>query len=134
MPRASMVAYAPATDLGALVLHLSRLAGHTGNLLANPAAALAVSEPDGGRGDPQILRRVSLEGYARPVQGDHVEHAALREIYLGRLPRARPRFEFPDFVLFRFVPVRGHYVGGFGRAREFEAEALWARARRDAGG
>ena len=113
-PLASMVAYAPEPGLGGLVIFVSQLAAHTRHLLAEPACSLAVTRPDTGTGDPQLLPRISLQGRAEPVDDDAI--AAARSLYLARFPDAAPRFELADFVLFRFVPVEGRYVGGFARA------------------
>lgn len=128
-PHASMVAYAACPDLDALLMHLSRLARHTRNLLRDPAASLVISEPDRGGEDPQTLRRVSLQGRAHAVHAGDAAYREQRAAYLARLPRAAPRFDFPDFVLFRFEPSGGHYVAGFGRALDLDAAALRAAAR-----
>jgi putative heme iron utilization protein len=121
-PFVSMVAYAPEPDLGGVLLHLSRLAAHTGQLLANPAASLLIAESDDGRDDVQTLARITLVGTAVPLQ--EAERAAGRELYLARLPAAAQLFELPDFVLFRFVPSEARYVGGFARAYTLTAEHL----------
>jgi hypothetical protein len=33
-------------------------------------------------------------------------------------------FDFPDFVLFRFVPAEARYIGGFARAYTLTVEQL----------
>ena len=128
-PHASMVAYAASRDLDAFLMHLSRLARHTRNLLRNPAASLVISEPDRGGDDPQTLRRLTLHGHARAVPAGDAAYRELRAAYLVHLPRAAPRFDFPDFALFRFEPSSGLYVAGFGRALSLDAAALHAAAR-----
>src|SRR4051794_41255469 len=65
-PFVSMVAYAAEPDFGGLLLHLSRLAAHTRQLLANPQASLLISEHDDERDDPQTLARITLAGGAPP--------------------------------------------------------------------
>ena len=75
-PFVSMVAYAAEPDFGGFLLHLSQLAPHTGALLADPRAALLVSEPDDGRADVQTLTRVTLVGSAAPLEpGAQLFHA-----------------------------------------------------------
>jgi putative heme iron utilization protein len=118
-PCGSMAAYALAPDGSGLLLHLSHLAEHTRNLLERPHASLTVSTPDNGRGDPQLLARLSLSGQALPVARESTAYGPAREAYLTRLPDAAPLFEFPDFRLFCLNPETARYVGGFGRADSF---------------
>ena len=47
MPAVSMVAYAPEPGFAGMLLHLSRLAAHTADLLAAPEAALLLAWRDG---------------------------------------------------------------------------------------
>ena len=115
-PFVSMVAYAAEPDFGGFLLHLSRLAPHTGALLADPRASLLVCEPDDGRADVQTLARVTLIGTAAPLDPAGEAYAAAQALYLARLPAAEMLFAFPDFALFRFVPSEARYVGGFARA------------------
>jgi putative heme iron utilization protein len=117
-----MVAYAAEPGFGGFLLHLSRLAAHTGHLLADPSAALLICEADDGRDDVQTLARLTLAGAAAPL--DEAECAAGRERYLARLPAAAQLFELPDFALFRFVPREARYVGGFARAFSLTPEHL----------
>jgi putative heme iron utilization protein len=115
-PFASMVAYAAEPDFGGFLLHLSRLAAHTKQLLAAPQSSLLICEPDDGRDDVQTLARITLVGAATPIAIQSAAYAAARSCYLARLPAAAQLFDFPDFVLFRFVPNQARYIGGFGRA------------------
>lgn len=126
VPEASMVAYAFADDLSALYLHLSTLASHTRALLEHPYGALAVSEPDDGRADPQTLARVSLKGNVTEVPADDAEFDAAKARYLARLPEAEMRFGFGDFVLLRFVPEKVRFVVGFAQAFSFKGLDLAA--------
>jgi putative heme iron utilization protein len=121
-PFVSMVACAPEPDFGGLLLHLSRLAAHTGQLLANPASSLLICEADDGRDDVQTRARITLVGTAAPLA--EAERAAGRELYLARLPAAAQLFELPDFMLFRFVPSEARYIGGFARAFSLTADHL----------
>ncbi len=122
-PAASMVAYTLDRERGELLFHLSRLSAHTRAILDRPAISLVVSEPDCAIADPQQLARVSLEGDITPIRRDSDDEARARTIYLDHLPLAEPRFDFGDFQLFRFLPVKGRYIGGFGRAASFS----WSR-------
>ena len=125
-PFVSMVAYAIEPDFAGLLLHLSRLAAHTRQLLADPRASLLICEGDDGRDDLQTLARITLAGSAAPVAAD--DAPAARERYLARLPAAAPLFDFPDFLLFRFAPSEARYIGGFARAFTLTVEQLRAAA------
>lgn len=123
-PQASMVAYAYDAADHSLLLHLSRLADHTRNLLASPHASLVVSAPDDGEGDPQTLARVSLHGRCVALDKTGPGYAAARAAYTQRLPEAERLFEFGDFVLFRLLPQGARYIGGFARAHSLGREDL----------
>jgi putative heme iron utilization protein len=121
-PFVSMVGYASEPDFGGFLLHLSRLAPHTGQLLADVRASLLICQPDDGRDDIQTLARITLVGTVAPVA--EAELATARDLYLARLPAAAPLFEFPDFALFRLVPDEARYIGGFARIFTLTAEHL----------
>ena len=128
-PLASMIAYAAGPALSYLLFFVSGLAAHTGNLLADPRASLAVGEPDRGEGDPQTLPRVSLSGRVAPIERDDPGFEEAWGRYVGRFPDAEPRLALADFVLFRFTVDDVRYVGGFARAARLSAEQLQDGAR-----
>lgn len=128
-PLASMIAYATGPALAHLLFFVSGLAAHTGNLLADPRASLAVGEPDRGEGDPQTLPRVSLSGRAVPIERDDPGFAEAWGRYVARFPDAEPRLALADFVLFRFTFDDVRYVGGFARAARLSAAELQGGAR-----
>lgn len=125
-PFASMVAYATEPDFSGFLLHLSRLAPHTRNLLADPQASLVIGEPDTGQGDPQTLARVSIQGKVVELPRGSSDYRAGRVLYLDHLPCAEPLFGFDDFTLFRLAPHEARYVGGFARAHTLSREQLLA--------
>lgn len=127
-PFASLAAYAPEPDLAGFILHLSRLAPHTQNLLSDPRASLAICEPDTAGGDPHTLARLSVQGVVEVVTPETAEYASARDLYLQRLPETERLFSFGDFVLFRLVPKEARYVGGFARAFSLSAAELRAAA------
>lgn len=116
-PLASMVAFALDRPATGLLLHLSTLAVHTRNLQASPCASLVVSESDPGDGDPQELARLTLSGPVARIAPDAPNYGEARAAYVARFPAAEARFSFGDFGLYRLVPDRVAYVGGFARAR-----------------
>lgn len=123
-PFVSFVAYAPEPGLGGFLLHLSRLAAHTRQLLADPRASLMVAEPDDRRDDVQTLARITLVGIAAPILPDAPDYAEARARYLWHLPAAAMLFDFADFSLFRLTPESARYVGGFARALTLTPEHL----------
>lgn len=123
-PAAAMTSYALSAEGDALFVHLSQMALHTRALLAEPAAALVVSAPDTGEGDPQELSRLSLAGAALALVPGTPEFEAGRAAFAGRFPGAEERFALADFVLFRFEPSEARWVGGFGRALRMSGAQL----------
>ena len=121
IPLASQVAFAAAPAQGLLLMHLSDLAQHTHNLLAQPAVSLVLGERDLGIGDPQTLARVTFSGPTRRIAPDELDYPALKCIYLERFPDAQTRFEFADFNLYAVRPTQGHYIGGFANAHRLDA-------------
>lgn len=124
LPLASSVAYVLAPEGRGFLLHLSRLAEHTRNLLQRPDASLVIGAPDPGEGDPQILPRCSIQGWAVPLQPDSPAYRGARAAYVARLPDSEQRFGFSDFGLFLLQPARGQFVGGFARAFALDAAAV----------
>lgn len=131
-PAAAMTSYALAPDGSALYVHLSQMALHTRALLSEPRAALVVSAPDTGEGDPQTLPRLSLAGVALALVPGTPDYEAGRAAYVRRFPAAVERFALADFVLFRFEPAEARWVGGFARALRMTGAQL-AEAVRAAG-
>jgi putative heme iron utilization protein len=125
-----MVAYAAEPDFGGMLLHLSRLAAHTRQLLASPQSSLLICEPDDGRDDVQTLARITLAGVAAPIATASAGYATARACYLARLPAAAELFDFPDFALFRFVPSEARYIGSFARIYTLTPEQLRKAAER----
>jgi heme iron utilization protein len=123
-PAAAFVAYVTEPGFNGFLLHISRLAEHTRNLLQRPALALAISEPDTGRGDPQLLARITIQGSVAVIPRGTPDYLASRERYLAKLPDAEQLFGFEDFVLMRLHPQEARYVGGFARAFHLTAEQL----------
>lgn len=128
-PFASMVAYVPEVDFSGFLLHLSRLAPHTRNLMADPRASLVISESDTGGDDPQTLARVSIQGTVVELTRGSSDYTDARERYLERLPEAEQLFGFGDFMLFRLLPLDARYTGGFARAYTLSRAQLEAAAR-----
>ena len=113
-PYGSLVTVAFDLDLSPILL-LSGLADHTRNLMTAPACSLLLDGTD-GHPNPQTGPRVTLCGRA-----ERVDEPRLRARFLVRHPGAALYADFGDFSLWRIIPTRTHFVGGFGRAVWFDA-------------
>lgn len=107
-PFASLVTIATDSD-GTPLMLLSRLSGHTRNLLADPRCSLLFSR--GGKGDPLAHPRLTVVGCAAQT-----EEPRARERFLARHPKAKLYADFPDFGFFALDPSAGHLNGGFAKA------------------
>jgi len=116
-PFVSMVPYALEPSLGCVVIHVSSLAVHTGNLQARSDVSLLVMQPE-VQGEPvHALPRVTLDGVARTLQAATPAWEVCRKAYVERFPEARFMTELGDF---RFVAIKlkgARQVAGFGAAR-----------------
>jgi putative heme iron utilization protein len=122
-PFVSMVPYAVARD-GSFVLHVSRLAAHTRDMLDKPDVSLLITESEASGKMPQALARVMVQGGAQMLDRDSEKSAVAREVYLSRFPDAAPLFEFSDFNMFIIEPVSARVVAGFGQAVTITGEEL----------
>lgn len=129
VPLASQVAFTCEPDLDTCLLHLSGLAMHTRNLIANPNVSLSISADDDGREDPQTLPRISLQGEVTPIARNAPDWFEAQQRYLARFPAAAITFGFADFTLFRMQISSARYVGGFADAHTFTAAALHAASK-----
>jgi putative heme iron utilization protein len=120
-PFVSMVTYAAARD-GSLILHVSRLAAHTQDMLDNPEVSLLITESAASGKMPQALARVTVQGRAEMLDRESEKHTDAREIYLSRFPDAAPLFEFLDFSIFVIEPVSARVIAGFGQAVTITAD------------
>jgi putative heme iron utilization protein len=115
VPFVSMVPYAVAKD-GSFILHVSRLAAHTRDMVDNPEVSLLITESEGSGKAPQALARVTVQGRAEMLDRDSEKNTDAREVYLSRFPDAAPLFEFSDFNIFIIKPISARVIAGFGQA------------------
>ena len=115
-PCVSMVPFALADDGHGLIVHVSRLAAHTENMMHSPQVSLLVMESEGPDKLPQSLARVTVQGLARALADSDDQYGPARDAYLLRFPDAAGLFEFPDFSLFLIEVTRVRVVGGFAQA------------------
>lgn len=110
-----MVTYAVASD-GSFILHVSRLATHTRDMLDHPEVSLLITESEGSGKMPQALARVTVQGRAKMLERDSQKHIDARAVYLLRFPDAAPLFEFSDFNIVIIKPISARVIAGFGQA------------------
>jgi hypothetical protein len=115
-PYVSMVLYTPAADLSGFLIHISRLAHHTQNILGDPRVSLMIVAAEHDGQDPQTLPRVSIQGAAEEIPAASREFTQATEAYLARFPAATTYLELADFSFFSIRPQSIRLVAGFGRA------------------
>jgi heme iron utilization protein len=112
-----------ATDIdGAPVMLVSRLSGHTTNLLGDPRCSLLFART--GKGDPLAHPRISIMGEAAIVDRDSADGARIRRRFLMRQPKAQLYVDFPDFLFIKVAIRSASLNGGFGKAYELTTADL----------
>ena len=125
-PWVSMVPYALLPQGRGFVVHVSSLATHTADMLANAAVGLLVVASPGSAATPQETVRAGVQGRASQCARDSAVYLEARALYLARFPQSEEMFSFTDFSLFVIAPHSVRFVGGFGRATSILAEAFSA--------
>src|SRR4051794_27795024 len=116
-PYCSLVNVATAPDAAPIIL-ISRLAVHTGNVLADSRVSLMLDER--APGDPLEGTRIMLSGKAEQATDDNRE--IMRRRYLNVHPSAADYADFADFSFFVIRPSSTHLVAGFGRIVDLRPE------------
>jgi putative heme iron utilization protein len=116
-PYCSLVNVASHADASPILL-ISRLALHTGNILADHRVSLMLDER--AEGDPLEGSRIMLAGRAEQAGADDLP--LLRRRYLNAHPSAETFVNFNDFSFFRIRPAGAHLVAGFGRIVDLKPE------------
>ena len=111
---------------GRAVIHVSRLATHTADMLAHPGVSLMVHGVPSDTLPAQAVPRVTVQGEARPLAHESADYAAAKAVYVGRFPQSEELFGFGDFSIFLITVRSARLVGGFGRAASLTAEAFAA--------
>lgn len=123
-PFVSMVPFAVLPDGSGFVVHVSRLAGHTKDMLAEPRVSLLVMQAEGGGVAAQALARISIQGEARAMAKGSDGERDCRAAYLARFPESAPLTEFGDFSFFVIQPSQARFVAGFAQAMSLTGETL----------
>lgn len=120
----SMVPYALAADGSGFIVHVSELAAHTKDMLADARVSLMIADAEDGGKSPLGLMRVTVQGRAQRIPSAAPEQAALKTAYLARFPDAEPMFGFADFSMFLIRPDAARFVAGFGQAHSLSGESM----------
>ncbi len=123
-PFVSMVPFAILPGGTGFVIHVSRLATHTQDMLSSPPVSLMVLAPQRPEIPAQALARVSIQGRAQPCAESASDYAEARLAYLARFPQSADLFDFADFSLFAVLPRSIRFVGGFAQATTISPEVL----------
>ena len=127
-PYVSMVPIALLPAGTGFVMHVSRLAAHTKDMLADPRVSLLVMAPQSVEVPPPALPRVTVQGDAVQLPPESADHAAAKQAYLARFPQSAAIFDYGDFSLFLVRPRSIRIIGGFAEAKTLTpqgfAEAL----------
>jgi len=124
LPFVSMVPFAVTPQLGLLVLHVSGLAAHTGNLQRQALCSLMVMQAEEAGQPVHALPRITLATRAQTLDDGHACYTACRQAYLSRFPEAEPMTTLPDFRFVALQVLGARQVTGFGAARTVQAEEL----------
>ena len=117
-PMASMTLYLPEAGFASFLVHVSRLAWHTQDMMQDARVALSVSETDDGRADPFTLMRVTVRGEALQLE------QGPKDAWLARFPEQAINFTLADFSFWRIEPRDARFVEGFGRIHNLSATEL----------
>ncbi len=96
---------------GQPIFLISTMAMHTQNILAEPRAALLISEATGAD-DALGAGRITLMG--RVISVGEEDRAAMRERYLERYENAKYWVDYEDFAFYVMDVSDVYFVGGFG--------------------
>lgn len=117
-PWCSLVVHGP-TRQGDPVLLVSTMAEHGRNLLADPRASLAISDPSGA-GDPLDRPRITLAGTCVRPEGERYDEAFAAHV--AAIPGAQLYAGWDDFTLWVLEVQRVRWVGGFARMQTIERD------------
>lgn len=123
-PFVSMVPFALLPGGMGFVIHVTALAAHTKDMLADSRVSLMVMADRRADVPAQALARVTVQGDAMPIPGDAPIHALAKATYLARFPQSAQTFELGDFALFAIRPRSLRYVGGFAQAKTITADGF----------
>lgn len=106
------------------LIHVSALAAHARQMLAEPRISLLLMAPDHTEAEPLALQRLTLSGQAIPLATESSAAQQARELYLRAFAQAELTVALPDFRFVRLEMHEARHVAGFGAARTLDADRL----------
>ena len=104
---------------------VSALSRHTPNLIKQRQASLMFIEDESKVANIFARRRLTYQCSAEPVNRDSDKWSKAMVIFFDRFGKfVDTLITLPDFQLFRFVPLEGNYVTGFGKAYTLSGNSL----------
>lgn len=123
-PYVSMVPFAWLADGPDFIIHVSGLAAHTKDMVADGRVSLMVAAAEDPEVSPQATPRLTVQGDATQLDGGEHRHALAKAAYLARFPDSEMTFGLGDFSLFAIRPRLLRFVGGFAQAKTLTADTL----------
>ncbi len=130
-PVVGLLPFAVEPDLGAVLVHASRLARHAKGLGDGERFAALVHADPATAEDPLQVPRVTLEGRVETLERGSAAWESARDTYLAALPTAAVTFGLGDFMLCRLVIEAGRLVVGFARTVNLRPQTLNRAASRE---
>ena len=110
---------------GNLYIFVSRLAGHTRDLLANPVASVLLMRDEQDARQIFARQRASYQCDVEIVSDDEADYAVMLDKLEQRFGNVVELLRgLPDFILFRLRPYKGQFVMGFGKAYTLKGDGL----------
>ena len=123
-PSVSMVPFAIDAHERCIVLHLSGLAAHTTNLLADARASLLIAAPEVPGAPVHDLPRITLDALASTPAPDSPAGRSAHAAYVQRFPEAAFMTGLGDFRFVTLAPTGARQIAGFGSARTVQAAEI----------
>lgn len=132
-PLVSLVLFDANLDLSAFHIHVSRLAQHARALSQSPKVGLMIAAPDSHSRNPQTLARLSIQGFADPIDPHSQAFEEARDSYLRKFPQSEISFQLGDFFFVRIQPASARLITGFGAIHDLTAQDISSLARQTHG-
>jgi len=124
LPRCSYTPFACDED-GALLVFISDLSAHTGDLLSTPRCSAMLIADEAASSEVYARLRVTWACRAEAIERDDPGWGPRLDILKARQGKLVELLKtLADFRLFRLVPESGLFVMGFGQAYRLHGEAL----------
>jgi len=132
-PLVSLVLFDANLDLSAFHIYVSQLAQHARALSQSPKVGLMIAAPDSHSRNPQTLARLSIQGFADPIDLHSQAFEEARESYLRKFPQSEISFQLGDFFFVRIQPTSARFISGFGAIHDLTVQDISSLVRQTHG-